>query len=47
MVSIPIPDTYTYHFNLVGKMDNHYINSCIHNMSDRAITINKTVCPGN
>jgi len=43
-VSIPIPDTYTYHFNLVGSMGSHYFNSGTLNMNDWSITVDKSVC---
>lgn len=46
-ISIPIPDTYTYHLNLVGNMGSHYINFGTLNMTDWTITIDKSVCPGN
>jgi len=46
-IGIPIPDTYTYHLNLIGDMGTHYINSGTLDMTDWSITVDKSVCPGN
>jgi len=46
-IGIPIPDVYTYHFNLVGNMGSHYINFATLNMVDWTITVDNAVCPGN
>jgi len=45
-IDIPETDVYSYHFNLVGNMGSHYINSGILNMNDWTIVCNKSVCPG-
>jgi hypothetical protein len=45
-IDIPVTDVYAYHFNLVGNMGSHYINSGILNMNDWTIVCNKSVCPG-
>jgi len=46
-IDLPNTGVYTYHFNLVGNMGSHYINSGTLNMEDWTIVCNKSVCPGN
>ena len=36
---------YTYHFNLVGNMGTHYINTGTLDMNTWTITVGKSVCP--
>jgi hypothetical protein len=45
-VDIPNTGVYAYHFNLVGNMGSHYINSGVLNMDNWTIVCNKSVCPG-
>ncbi len=46
-IGIPNPGVYTFHFNLVGNMGNHYINSGTYDWQTGIVTIDKAVCPGN
>ncbi len=45
-IGIPNPGVYTYHFNLVGNMGSHYINSGTYDWHTGIVTIDKAVCPG-
>ena len=46
-IGIPDAGIYTYHFNLVGNMGSHYINSGTYDWKTGIVTIDKAVCPGN
>ncbi len=45
-IDIPDSGVYSYHFNLVGNLGSHYINSGVLNMDTWTIVCNKSVCPG-
>lgn len=46
-IGIPDAGVYTYHFNLVGDMGSHYLNSGTYDSKTGMVTIDKAVCPGN
>ena len=45
-IDIPNAGVYAYHFNLVGNMGSHYINTGYWD-ADNSFFLNKSVCPGN